>query len=118
MSEYLHNKGTDKLIADVRAFDPTKINPAEADEVPLAILGQGDTATAVVGNADGSIETRPYGWVTKHVDAAHRIGFQSGIIAAINAVFADDELRSSDKARLAETLAKLEDAPSGSTRQG
>lgn len=36
MSDYLHDKGTDKLIADVMAFDPTKVNPAEADEVPEA----------------------------------------------------------------------------------
>lgn len=112
--QYLHDRGTDKLIADVLAFDPTKVNPGEADEVPLAILGQGDTAVAVVGNADGSIESKPYGWVTRHVDMEHDIGFQSGIIAAINAIFADDELRSSDKARLAETLAKI--GPAGSTR--
>lgn len=111
--QYLHNKGTDKLIADVRAFDPTKVNPAEADEIPLAILGQGDTAVAVVGNADGSIETRPYGWVTRHIDMSHTIGFQSGIVAAINAVF-DSGLSLADKQRLAETLAKIE--PAGSTR--
>jgi len=113
---YLHDKGTDKLIADVRAFDPTKVNPAEADEVPIAILGQGDTAVAVVGNADGSIESRPYGWVTRHVDMAHDIGFQSGIVAAINAIFADDEIRTSDKARLANALAKI--GPAGTTRKG
>lgn len=112
--QYLHNKGTDKLIADVLAFDPTKVSPAEADEVPLAILGQGDTAVAVVGNKDGSIETKPYGWVRGYSDAQHDIGFMAGIVAAINAIFADDEIRTSDKARLAETLAKIE--PAGSTR--
>lgn len=113
--QYLHNKGTDKLIADVMACDPTKVNPAEADEVPLAILGNGDTAVAVVGNKDGSIETKPYGWVSRHVDMAHAIGFQSGIVAAINAVY-DSHISLGDKQRLAETLAKI--VPSGSTRQG
>lgn len=110
---YLHDKGTDKLIADVRAFDPTRVNAAEADEVPLAVLGNGDTAVAVVGNADGSIESRPYAWVSRHVDMAHTIGFHSGIVAAINAVYGS-HLSLGDKQRLAETLAKIE--PAGTTR--
>jgi len=88
MDQYLHNKGTDKLIADVRAYQPA--NMAEQDEVPEAFdefTGPCDMQPyPPPSNPDGSIESRPYGWVSRHVDIAHTIGFQSGIVAAISAV--------------------------------
>lgn len=115
-NQYLLDKGTDKLIADVRAYKPA--NMAEQDEVPEMFdefTGPCDTRPCpVAGNVNRASVSKPDSWTKTYIDAAHTIGFQSGLIAAINAIFADDEIRTSDKARLAETLAKI--GPAGSTR--
>lgn len=54
MSEYLHNKGTDKLIADVMAFDPTKVNPAEQDEIDTAPILNNLSESYKNGARDGA----------------------------------------------------------------
>lgn len=83
-TEYLHDKGTDKLIADVLAFDPTKVNAGEEDEIPLAILGNGDTATAVVGKPGGAIETQPI--YSTELPIQYKLGIKAGFHIAMQKI--------------------------------
>jgi hypothetical protein len=112
-TDHLHDKGTDKLIADVRAFDPTKVNPGEQDEVPEAFdefTGPCETRPAAPAKSE------PFDWVPKHVDMSFRIGYRSGILDCINAVLTS-HLSAADRCHLADAFAALK-LPADTTRQG
>lgn len=105
-TEYLHDKGTDKLIADVLAFDPTKVNAGEEDEI--------DTAKPV--------------WDS--LNEAFKDGTRSASMDAVNIVWANREFLGLTLEHI-EAITKLIDAeqfrkygakysirPSGTTRKG
>jgi hypothetical protein len=112
-TDYLHDKGTDRLIADVRAFDPTRVNPAEADEVPEAFdefTGPCETRPAAKAKSE------PFDWVSKHVDMSYRIGYRAGILDCMNAVLIS-HLSAADRNYLVDVFAALK-LPADTTRQG
>ena len=116
-TDHLHDKGTDKLIADVRAFDPTRVNPAEADEVPEAFdefTGPCDTRPAA------KVEAKPANWAKDYADSVHRIGFHCGLLTAMEIVMDSSSLDSGERRVLVEKLrmAMKLTVPAGTTRQG
>lgn len=111
-TEYLHDRGTDKLIADVQAFDPSKVNPCEQDEVPEMF----DEFTGPCDTRPAPTKSEPYDWVKQHCDSNYRIGFKSGILECINVVL-NSHLSAADRCRLVDAFAALK-LPSDSTRNG
>jgi hypothetical protein len=114
-TDYLHDKGTDRLIADVRAFDPTRVNVGEQDEVP-----------EMFDEMTGPCETRPVGpakskfdlldLAKEHGERTYHIGYRAGILDCINAVLTS-HLSAADRFRLVDAFAALK-LPSDTTRNG
>jgi len=118
-TEYLHDKGTDKLIADVLAFDPTKVNAGEADEVPEMfdeMTGPCDSRPP----APTRVDAKPIDWAKEYADSVHRIGFHGGLLTAMEIVMDSSSLDSSERRVLVEKLrmAMKLTMPAASTRKG
>lgn len=113
-AEHLHDRGTDKLIAAARAYDPTRVNVGEQDEVPEKFdefTGPCDSKPAATLTVDVDVEDFKVG--------LFGVAYKLGILDAVNAIAADDELRSADKLRLVETVAAMKySRPAAPTRQG
>lgn len=112
-TEYLHDKGTDRLIADVLAYDPTKVNPAEADEVPEAFdefTGPCETRPAAKAKSE------PFDWVKDHVDMSYRIGYRAALLDCMDFVI-NSTLPAAVRRQLIEKFAAM-NPPAGTTRKG